>query len=654
MSKNKSTNKRLSRSIPGQEDYLLSMAHSNTTKTPWFLFIPASFFTALIIVIVRMHLYTRPMGQFFWYPGTADVELVDYFSYYKMIAILACSILSLLAIAYQYTTKTLLIKKSFAYLPMGIYSTFVLLSFIVNDYKEFSLLGYNERFEGMLPTLGYMVLLFYIINIISDERAVKWILYPLTSISFLLSFLGISQALGHDFFKSHFGKILITPNEFWNTLDQMEFAFKNNEIYQTIYNINYVSFYLTLLVPLFGMLFIHSMICGKEEVLWKKILWAVLFALLIYNMIGSASSGGLLGLAALGIIGIIILNKRILEWKIPVAILLAITVLLTGITYERWMPELNNTVTHLTSITTNTKESFIAYATDKQQANPETPVACSKKATIDYIETSYNKLSISINGNPLVFQLTSDEAGNLTGMALIDSKENILPLLPVEGEEGVFYIDDERFYEYTKISYANLNSAFYVVLHSSDRIWPFQITSKGILYQNELKKLTPLSKTPSFGFSNNQNFGSGRGYIWSRTIPMIKNTFFIGHGSDTYPIYFPQNDYAGKYNTMFSQNINIVVDKPHNFYLGVAINTGFLSLLALLSLFAIYLVQSARLYFSLKFEKHFLSFVGSGIFFGVCGFLTSALVNDSSVSVMPLFYGLLGTGIAINTILYKE
>jgi hypothetical protein len=50
----------------------------------------------------------------------------------------------------------------------------------------------------------------------------------------------------------------------------------------------------------------------------------------------------------------------------------------------------------------------------------------------------------------------------------------------------------------------------------------------------------------------------------------------------------------------------------------------------------------------------FASVVGAGIFFGVIGFLVSGFVDDSSVSVMPLFYGLLGVGIAINMMLSKS
>jgi hypothetical protein len=53
------------------------------------------------------------------------------------------------------------------------------------------------------------------------------------------------------------------------------------------------------------------------------------------------------------------------------------------------------------------------------------------------------------------------------------------------------------------------------------------------------------------------------------------------------------------------------------------------------------------LYWHEKYEE-FCPIVGAGIFIGICGFLAAAIANDSTVSVMPMFYGLLGTGIAIN------
>ncbi|MEL7657341.1 MAG: hypothetical protein AAGU75_15715, partial [Bacillota bacterium] len=181
--------------------------------------------------------------------------------------------------------------------------------------------------------------------------------------------------------------------------------------------------------------------------------------------------------------------------------------------------------------------------------------------------------------------------------------------------------------------------------------WPFRITEDGPKYLNGNGSLSDLRKVPAIGWENNQSFGSGRGYIWSRTIPMMKNTIIIGHGADTFCIYFPHNDYVGKYNSgTFTTAKDIIVDKPHNMYFGIIIGTGGISMISLLVLWGIYVFQSIKIY-SRKKYNNFISFVGVGIFLGICGFLVSAFVNDSSVSVMPMFYGLLGVGISINSLL---
>ena len=132
---------------------------------------------------------------------------------------------------------------------------------------------------------------------------------------------------------------------------------------------------------------------------------------------------------------------------------------------------------------------------------------------------------------------------------------------------------------------------------------------------------------------------------------MIVESIVLGKGADTYCIYFPHRDYVGKYN--IGSNINVVIDKPHNMYIGMAINTGLLSLLALVALYGMYFVQSFKLYFRRKYTT-FAEFAGAGIFFGITGFVVSGVVNDSTVSVMPMFYALLGTGIAINIMLKKR
>ena len=119
-------------------------------------------------------------------------------------------------------------------------------------------------------------------------------------------------------------------------------------------------------------------------------------------------------------------------------------------------------------------------------------------------------------------------------------------------------------------------------------------------------------------------------------------------------MYFPQADYAGKYNIgYFSDATDIVVDKPHNMYLGMAVNTGVISLIAALCVFAFYLINSFKIYSKNEYSG-FISLMGAGVFVAVCGFLVAGLVNDSTVQVMPTFYALLGTGFAANRVLKEK
>lgn len=656
-------------------DYLWSMSHAPRVGegTHWFQLLPAAFFTALVILVVRMYVYRRPMDRFFWSNDTGTTDLSDFFSYFKMVAIVICAAVALVMILYRLCTQSLTVKRCFAYIPMGVYSVLVLLSYAFSEQKEFALWGWNDRFEGTAALLSYMIMLYFIINAVNSEKNVKFLMYPLIFSSTLLSLLGISQALDKDFFRTVPGQKLICPNSMtesgltiWQIIDQaaakgerfLDFTFKNKEIYQTVYNINYVSFYLTLLIPLFGMLFIRSINRGKDEPIWKKIGWGVLFALLIFNLIGSASSGGFLGLGVVGLIGIIILNKRIIHWWKPVVIMMALLIAVGGLTHERWMPEISGAINGVFGNHAQSDTPPLIGNHGDSLPNTEDPLKeyvdpGSVKPKIDYFKTNERSVEMSINGNPLTLEVITTAEGAVEGLVLKDADDNMIGMLPTEADQSVFSVEDDRFRDYMTISYAYDNDLYYILINTAGMQWPFAIAEDQIYYRNQLGKLLNLYDVPHSGWENNPDFGSGRGYIWSRTLPMMKDTLFLGYGADTYCIYFPHDDYAGKYTTNFQGNVNIVVDKPHNMYMGMAIGTGGLSLLAFLALCGIYFVQSIKIYFRKKFENDYLAFAGAGIFFGIVGFIVSAFVDDSSVSVMPLFYGLLGTGIAVNMLIER-
>lgn len=657
-------NDKINRILRNKDDYAYAMSHAPSIdqSSSWLHMIPIAFFAAIVILVVVIHPYTRPMTQFYWASETDDSYISDFFSYGKMVCIIISASIAALMLLFRCTTQSLAIKKSFAYVPMVIYSIFVILSYIFSDYKEFAILGWNDRFEGTIPLLCYMIMLFLIINSVNTEHNVKQVLWPIAISSTILSLLGISQATDHDFFRTTLGqKLLCLDFRNLDTLDRIDaaaanneyyltFTFNNREIYQTVYNINYVSFYLTLLVPIFCMIFIRALQKDAQEKTWKKIALGGLIGLLIFNLIGSASSGGYLGIGVAFIFAIIIFNKQLLKWWKPLLCIILIVGIVMGFTYDRWWPEISGAVKSVLGLN-STK------VVEEQETAPTDVTPGSQLCTIDYIETGDDYITFSLNGNVLKIMPSHDEDNIINGFSCCDGDGKPVATYQLSNSSYTFGFADERYENYATmiIGYDSQLQLSLLRLTTAKTNWDFTFKdSKYQMYIAATNKTTSLSKVEHFGFENNQNFGSGRGYIWSRSLPLLKNSLIIGTGADTYCAVFPQNDYAGKYNAYGAGNILLIVDKPHDMYIHMGVGTGCISLIAMLSLFAIYVIQSFKIYFKRDFGTDYLAYAGVGAFLGVTAFLVTGLVDDSTVSVMPLFYTMLGLGLAINMIIQRR
>lgn len=110
-----------------------------------------------------------------------------------------------------------------------------------------------------------------------------------------------------------------------------------------------------------------------------------------------------------------------------------------------------------------------------------------------------------------------------------------------------------------------------------------------LLYYNPQGRLDKLRKVDSIGFENNYDFATRRGYIWSRTFPMLKSTALIGVGADNFVYEFPNNDYVGKVNSEFNAQL---ITKPHNMYLQIWTQDGMLACLALIALYVMLVIAT--------------------------------------------------------------
>jgi hypothetical protein len=85
----------------------------------------------------------------------------------------------------------------------------------------------------------------------------------------------------------------------------------------------------------------------------------------------------------------------------------------------------------------------------------------------------------------------------------------------------------------------------------------------------------------------------------------------------------------------------------------IGINTGVISLIALISVWVLYIISSLKLYTKTTFNS-LEKIVGASCLVSIIGYLAAAMFNDHIVSVSPLFWIILGIGISISIRLQKN
>lgn len=146
-------------------------------------------------------------------------------------------------------------------------------------------------------------------------------------------------------------------------------------------------------------------------------------------------------------------------------------------------------------------------------------------------------------------------------------------------------------------------------------------------------------------FVGKEKIGSMRGYIWGRTLPLMKHNLLLGTGPDTFAYEFPNRDIFGKqyaYHTVYAY-----VEKAHNQYMQTFVQNGGIAFLAYLGILLLYLIDSIKLY-GFKRQYAVREWFGLALCLAVVGYMGDTFFIDSCISNAPIFWVLLGVGIAVN------
>ena len=130
----------------------------------------------------------------------------------------------------------------------------------------------------------------------------------------------------------------------------------------------------------------------------------------------------------------------------------------------------------------------------------------------------------------------------------------------------------------------------------------------------------------------------------------MKDYWFKGIGPNAFIIAFPNDDFVGSKRV---GDTTTLVDKPHNAFLQIYIQTGGISALAYGGLWILYMIGGIRIFWRKKQYRN-IDMIGLGLLVGIFAFAVSGITNDTIIGTQVIYWTLLGTGYAVNRIIRSE
>lgn len=588
-------------------------------------FLPISFVLAIVPLIVRAkEVKLDEFSQTIWGVST-QYEL---FSQNKFILLATFTVIaifiSLIYFKYIFEKKDKIVH--IILLLTVIFLALSLLSSIFSPYTHIAFWGVYNRAEGFITIACYLLLFIYSIYTFKSTDNFRYVVIPILIIVFINAFLGMFQYAGDDLINTELGKLISIPTSIAEkTGGQLSLLYESGKLYGTLFHYNYVGSFVAVLLPvIFCSMFI------EDDVIYKIVI-GIGFLAALWLLFGSTSRGGLVGVLGSIFIAIIMFGKLIFKNKKQLLIGIgSIAVIIIGLNFMTGgsvfsrVPSLFKDAFSIFSNTSDINYKDLVPVKDITNENGTVQVVFQNEIlNISFEDNKYkftdsSNNTISISKGDDCYLLDNDKLSTVSFKLFKSSeaadKMDILQLAPT-GDSKISFLfkvkDDGSIHLVNPSTFEDINIDF----------------------------------PKTFGFAGKEKLGSARGYIWSRSIPLLKDNLILGKGPDTFVLEFPQNDLIGKYYAYDTPNMT--VDKPHNLYLQIALNNGLIALIAFLGIMLIYIVDSLKLY-ALKKEYKTSELFGAAISLGVIGYLLAGVFNDSVISVAPIFWILLGVGVAVN------
>ncbi|MBQ9947114.1 MAG: undecaprenyl-phosphate glucose phosphotransferase [Oscillospiraceae bacterium] len=528
-------------------------------------------------------------------------------------------------------------KKMWVYTgASALYVIMALASALCSQFQEVAFYGIHDRAEGFYTTACYFVLFLFTMFAFRKTQNFRYVVIALmvcTGVNFIH---GMFQYTGNSVFHIDFLKSFFIDSQYKDVIDINQAGIAPQSMYGTLYHYNYVGSFTGMIIPLFTVLAIG------EKGIWKRILFVLFDLISVFMLFASSARSGVVAVAVVVVVGVVVFARVLIRhWKISVSVVAAGVVLLVGANFALD----NKLFSRIPSLVSDALELVLPAedTTDMYSTLPVREILHNKDGSVTFV-TQSDELNVKFSAEDGCYNFT-DGDGNIieslsTGAAELDAEKHKGLHLEITSEDN-------------NPDYGNVMKMWFdgnkKASHSLNFVL-FNDKQLHLVYKDSNNKVKPIN-AEAIGFEGKEKLGSSRGYIWSRTIPLLDECLLIGYGPDTFPYVFPQNDYLAKYYA-YGEGFHITVDKPHNLYLQIFISNGLVALIAFLAICGLYVVDCFRLY-ALKKQYRIEQIYGISVMLAIIGYLVAGFFNDSVVSVAPVFWILLGTGAALNTINHR-
>jgi hypothetical protein len=554
-------------------------------------------FVAVVPLLVRVSMVQYNMAKYDWYPN--ETVFFDSYSIFKSKVIITIGSIALGWLIFQQLKNKLLSIKDPVVIVTLILTFFTLLSFITSVDKGMASRGYLGRYEGVWVWLSYFAVFLAVYSHKWNKKELNQVILSFVISNTILSIIGIFQYWGIEIPHHELLRPFTTAFNMQGITFTADYSINYKVIVQTLYHYNYVGFLAALSLP-----FVFSLVLHEHKMLYKGF-YGVLGAAILFNLLGSSARGGLIGVAV-SIPFIIALNYKLIfkHKKVAISAFLILIVIFVG------FETLSN--------------GFVT----KRLQSIFTQVGAPNK--LQSIEIEDNKITVFLENRKFDLLVTDTTGSGWVIEYYLDNEPT--ETTGVDEENKVRF--EDPFLNHVKNYMVRTENDFFLALDLYGTPWYFGYQNGELMFRNPYSNYVSIISPETIGFEGREQLGSARGYIWSRALPLILNKPITGYGTDTFALAFPQHDYVGKYNA-YNTN-NMVVDKAHNLYIQVAINSG---LIALLAYFSYFIILAKRIFSSIKTNGfNFTSIYQSAFITGLIAYFIASFFNDSTVHVSPVFW----------------